>query len=290
MIKRTVKVYVLSLVMAVFLSACGNASNVTTVPAPSGTPPVTSSDASTTTTKTSPSDIHTTSAPDNSASTISKTCMIDKWHNIFFGTIGTEEICMDIHQDGNEITAFCVYKGNDNEIKLVGSLDGFEISLKDDNQDTLTGTVTSADEIGHFQGTFTQSNGNKLPVVLDMSYACGDSLDNFYELMGSNNQEVDTFVSELKNNVTSVNKQAVAEIIYYPINVFIEDKSTTINSSQEFIDNYDKIMNKDFVNTISNAYTKLLFHNYQGAMFGGDFNNFWIQNMGDDLMIIGINN
>ena len=289
--KGTVKVCVLSLMMAVYLSACGNASNGTTATAPSDSPTATTSNASTTTTKPSPSDINAvTSAPDNSDSTINNTCMIDEWHNIFFGTIGTEEICMDIHQDGNKITAFCVYKDSDNEIKLVGSLDRFEISLKDDTQDTLIGTVTSYDEIGRFQGTFTQNNGNKLPVALDRRYACGDSLDNFYEFIGSDNQEFDTFVSELKNNVILANKQAVAKLIYYPINVFIGDKDTTIYSSQEFIDNYDKIMNKDFVNAISNAYTKLLFHNYQGAMFGGDFKNFWIQNMGDNLTIIGINN
>lgn len=280
---RTVKVYAMSLVMVLFLS-CANASNGTTATAPSGTPPDKISDASTPTTKPS------TSTPDNSDSTISSTCIIDKWHNIFFGTIGTEEICMDIYQDGNEITAFCVYKDSGNEIKLIGSLDGLKISLKDDTQDTLTGSITSADEIGRFQGTFTQSNGNKLPVALDMSYACGDSLDNFYELMDSNNQEVDTFVSELKNNIISTNKQAVAELIYYPINVFVGEKVTTINSSQEFIENYNEIMNKDFVNKLSTAYTKLLFHNYQGAMFGGDFGNIWIQNMGDALMIIGINN
>lgn len=66
--------------------------------------------------------------------------------------------------------------------------------------------------------------------------------------------------------------------------------ATNINSSQEFMDNYDKIMNENFVNTISNAYTKLLFNNYQGTMFGDNFKNIWIQKTEDGLIVIGINN
>ena len=228
---------------------------------------------------------------DSASMYASKTCMIDKMHNVFFGTIGDKEICMDIYQDGSDITAFCIYKISEDEMKLVGHLDGFKISLKDETQNILTGTFTSADEPGGaFKGTFIQSNGDELTVLLDLGYACGSNLDNFYEMMGSSNQEIETFLIELKNNIISANKQAIAPLINYPINVFIGEKDTTINSAQEFIDNYSKIMNEDFVNEISGAYTKYVFNNSHGVMFGGNWVNFWIQNMNDELKIIGINN
>jgi hypothetical protein len=216
-----------------------------------------------------------------------QTCMLDKWHNVFFGTIGTEEICMDIYQDGNNLTAFYIYNKSENEYKLVGNINGFKITLKDDNQNTLTGTLTSADEPGgRLNGTLIQSNGNELSVLLDMSYACGATLDNFYEIMGSNNQEVETFLNELKKKIISEDKEAVAQLINYPINVSIDNMDTTILSSQEFINNYNKIIDKDLVDKISKAYTKFVFNNYRGVMFC----NFWIQKTNDNLKIIGINN
>jgi|GEM_PF-881384 len=219
-----------------------------------------------------------------------QTCLQDKKHNVFFGTIGTEEICMDIYPDGNNITAFYVNKNNENEIKLVGRLEGLEISLTDDAKDTLTGTVALVDEPSELKGTFTQSNGEKLPVVLKIDHACGDSLDNFYEIMDSSNQEVDAFLIKLKNDIISADKHAVAQFIHYPIKVSIDGKDITINSSQEFINNYSKIMNNDFVNAISTAYTKFVFYNAYGIMFGDHQFNFCIYKMGSELKIIGINN
>ena len=297
---RIIIAFVLSLAMLLSLSACGNSTNGTTTTATDESATTTATEENATTTASEASETTTvpssnepvvvTPAVEVSVSDTSKTCLLDKFHNILFGTIDTEEICMDFYLDGNNITAFYIGKDSENEIKLVGNLNGFKITLKDESQNTLTGTVTSANEIGKFQGILTQSNGNILPVTLDMSYACGGSLDNFYEIMGSNNQEVETFVSELKNNIISANKQAVAQVIDYPISIYIGEDATIINSVQEFIDNYDKIMNENFFNIISDAYTNLLFNNYQGAMFGGDFKNIWIQKKEDSLIITGINN
>lgn len=303
--KRTATAYVISLVMILSFSACGSRSNITPSTTNS-TPTVTSkansittapstNDATTATTAPPSSDaIKATIAPTSAANSVGvtdvETCMTDKCHNVFFGTISTKEICMDFYQNGNEITAFYVFKNDENEYKLTGKIDGFKLLLRGDDQNTLTGTVTSSDEIGRFQGSLTQSNGTKLPVVLDMQYASGERLDNNYEEVGSNNQEVGTFVSELKNNVIATNKQAIATLIHYPIKVKIASKSTTLKSPQEFIDNYDKVMNQDFVNAISNAYTKYLFHNYQGVMFGSNQYNIWIQKTGEKFEIIGINN
>jgi hypothetical protein len=221
-----------------------------------------------------------------------QTCLQDKKHNVFVGTIGIEEICLDIYPDGNNITAFYVNKNDENEIKFVGKLDGLKISLMDDDKDTLTGTVASADEQSELKGTFIRSNGEKLPVALKIDHVCGDSLDNFYDIMDSSNQEVDTFLNKLKNDIISTDKGAVAQYIYYPINVSIDGKYITINSAQEFTDNYNKIMNNNFVNAISTAHTKFVFYNANGIMFG-DYQgnlNFCIYKMGSKLKIIGINN
>ena len=200
----------------------------------------------------------------------SKTCMLNKWHNVFFGIVGNDEICMNIYQDGNNIIAFCVYKESENELRLIGSLDGLKISLKDDIGNTLLGTLTSPDEIGKLIGKFIKSNGDEMPVSLEMEYACGADLDNFYEIMGSSDQEVEPFLIGLKNAIKSGNKQVFAEQIHYPINVSSNGERNTIYSQQEFIDDYDIIITSGLVDVISDAYTKFLFNNYQGVMFGGN--------------------
>ncbi|WFR55623.1 hypothetical protein QA584_18675 [Anaerocolumna sp. AGMB13025] len=229
---------------------------------------------------------------DNISIESSQTCLQDKKHNVFYGTIGVEEVCLDIYPYGNNITAFYVNHNDKDEIKLVGTLDGLKISLTDDEKNTLTGTVALADEPSELKGIFMQSYGEKLPVALKIDHVCGDSLDNFYDIMDSNNQEVDTFLNKLKKDIISKEKGAVAQCIYYPFTVSIDGKYITINSAQEFTDNYNKIINNNFVNAISTAHTKFVFYNASGIMFG-DYQrnlNFCIYKMGSKLKIIGINN
>ena len=230
MIKRIIAAIGLNLLMILFFSACDNningdtntksdANPLTNTPTPisinhaANSHTTTESDTSTTTIPSSNETTEVTPTVNISDSDTNKTCLVDKFHNIFFGTIDTEEICMDFYLDGNNITAFYISKASENEVKLVGKLNGFNITLKDLSQNTLTGTISSYDELGKFQGTFSQSNGKELPMDLYKSYACGGSLDNFYEIMGSNNNEVENFVSELKNNLISTNKKAVAQVV-----------------------------------------------------------------------------
>lgn len=111
--KRIIVAFALSLAMVLSLSACGNSSNGTTTSMPSSSETAAA-----------------TPAVNVSGSDTGKTCLLDKFHNILFGTIDTEEICMDFYLDGNNITAFYISKDSENEIKLVGNLEGFKITFK----------------------------------------------------------------------------------------------------------------------------------------------------------------
>ena len=108
-------------------------------------------------------------------------------------------------------------------------------------------------------------------------------------------QDVENFVSEIQKLVVNDNKEELAEQIKYPINVKINGKVTKIQNKDEFIKNYAQIFNANYKKAISNAYTKYMFVNWQGIMFGEGLYNIWINEItpnGNDskLMITAINN
>lgn len=91
------------------------------------------------------------------------------------------------------------------------------------------------------------------------------------------------------------NKEQLAEIIAYPIDVEVSGKLQKIQNKDEFMKDYNLIITPDFKKSISSACVKYMFVNYRGVMFGEDRYNIWINNVVIDnntskLMITNINN
>lgn len=69
----------------------------------------------------------------------------------------------------------------------------------------------------------------------------------------------------------------------------INDKKITANSSEEFVQNYDKIITSEFKNKIANCFTKYMNSNYMGVMLGNG--EIWFDSFKDKgLRIYAINN
>lgn len=108
-------------------------------------------------------------------------------------------------------------------------------------------------------------------------------------------EDVEDFVSMIQNYVVKGNKKQLAEQVRYPITVKIDDKATQIENKDDFIKNYDKIFHSDYKQVIDNAFTKYMFANWQGIMFGTGSYNMWINEVtpsgnNPKLMITAINN
>ena len=74
-------------------------------------------------------------------------------------------------------------------------------------------------------------------------------------------QDVENFVSEIRNYIINDNGKQLAEHVTYPIHIEINSKVTKIQNKDDFIKNYDKIFNSNLKEAISNTYTKYIFAN-----------------------------
>lgn len=217
------------------------------------------------------------------------------------GTINTNiPIRMSIYPLGKDIVGTYFYEKNKNEteIKLQGKSGKEKIVLYEydeagKNTGIFQGTMSTIDKI---EGTWISSDHKiSYPFVLSLeSNIPGAEYGKRYSLVTNNksDQDVENYVSKIKNYILNDNKEQLAEEIEYPINVVINSKKVQIKNKDDLINNYDKIFTVDYKKAISNAPTRYLFTNYQGVMLGNG--EVWINDIieTDDnykLMIIAIN-
>ena len=218
------------------------------------------------------------------------------------GVIGSNmSIKMSVYQLGKDIVGSYFYDSQRTEIKLKGKAGEKEIVLFEydengKNTGIFKGTMNTVDKI---VGTWISADNKKsYPFTLTLeSIITGAQYGKRYALpVGTeSDQDVENFVSEIQNYVVNDNRKQLAEKVAYPIKVKINNKVTQIENEDDFIENYDEIFNENFKKVISNAYTKYMFVNYKGIMFGPNSNNIWISGVmttgeNSKLMIIGINN
>lgn len=219
----------------------------------------------------------------------------DQTTSVFDGAVGEQNIGMAIYRSGSELTA-SLFTANeeDPETKLLGTL----------NKDTSSFVLTSEDGSITFEGTLSPdtSNGDRLTGTfkntkdqsetefhLTLSHSVGSPLEGRYPLVNADAADVENFARQIKLNIVEDKKQEFADLINYPINVTINNKKISINSSEEFIQHYNDIVTSDFKNKLSDSYTKYLFSNSMGVMLGDG--EIWFDKFHDQgFRIYAINN
>ena len=219
----------------------------------------------------------------------------DQTTSVFDGAVGEQNIGMAIYRIGSELTA-SLFTANeeDPETKLLGTL----------NKDTSSFVLTSEDGSITFEGTLSPdtSNGDRLTGTfkntkdqsetefhLTLSHSVGSPLEGRYPLVNADAADVENFARQIKLNIVEDKKQEFADLINYPINVTINNKKISINSSEEFIQHYNDIVTSDFKNKLSDSYTKYLFSNSMGVMLGDG--EIWFDKFHDQgFRIYAINN
>lgn len=219
----------------------------------------------------------------------------DQTTSVFDGAVGERNIGMAIYRSGSELTA-SLFTANeeDPETKLLGTL----------NKDTSSFVLTSEDGSITFEGTLSPdtSNGDRLTGTfkntkdqsetefhLTLSHSVGSPLEGRYPLVNADAADVENFARQIKLNIVEDKRQEFADLINYPINVTINNKKISINSSEEFIQHYNDIITSDFKNKLSDSYTKYLFSNSMGVMLGDG--EIWFDKFHDQgFRIYAINN
>jgi hypothetical protein len=219
----------------------------------------------------------------------------DQTTSVFDGAVGEQNIGMAIYRNGSELTA-SLFTANeeDPETKLLGTL----------NRNTSSFLLTSEDGSITFEGSLSPdtSKGDRLTGLfkntkdqsetefhLTLSHSVGSPLEGRYPLVDADAADVENFGKQIKLNIMEDKRQEFADLINYPINVTINNKKISINSSEEFIQRYNDIITSDFKNKLSNSYTKYLFSNSMGVMLGDG--EIWFDKFNDQgFRIYAINN
>lgn len=203
---------------------------------------------------------------------------------------------MSIYPLNNDIVGSYIYDSKKIEIKLKGKAGAkdfvlYEYDASGKNTGIFKGTLTTIDKI---EGTWmTPDNKQSYPFTLSLkSNLPGSEYSKRYVVAGvtQSDEVIENYASEIQGYIGNDNKEKLAQNISYPISLNIDGTITKIQSKDEFIKNYDRIINSDFKKSISNSSTKFLFANSQGIMFGEGLYNMWINESNSKLMITSINN
>ena len=221
----------------------------------------------------------------------------EKGYYDYKGTINNNlQIQMSIYQLKSEVVGTYFYDSQRIELRLQGKAGEDNILLYEydesgNNTGLFKGTFKTVDKI---EGTWTSADGSKnYPFVLRLSTSLPNAeYGKRYGITLSTkiDDDVNKFVDQLKDYIINGERENIAELISYPIKVNIYGHPTKIKSEEEFVKNYDRIFNSSFKDAIKNAYTRYLFANWQGIMFGESSYNIWINEIDSKLKIIGINN
>ncbi|GIM30679.1 hypothetical protein CPJCM30710_33450 [Clostridium polyendosporum] len=207
----------------------------------------------------------------------------EKGYYDYQGTINNNiPIHMSLYPLDKDIVGGYFYDSKRIELQLKGKAGEKDIVLYEYNEagkntGIFKGTMTTVDKI---KGTWMSPDNKKsYPFVLSLSTALpGAEYGKRYAsaLGTTSDQETEAFVTNIQNCVLKNDKKQLAELIHYPITVNIDGKATSIQNKEDFINNYDKIFYPDFKQIISNAFTKYMFANWRGVMFGDNRYNMWI--------------
>lgn len=221
---------------------------------------------------------------------------LDKGYYDYQGMINHQlKIRMSLYLTGQEITGSYFYEKHRKEIKLKGTLVANKVVLQEYDKNgrktgIFEGYLQSIDSIDGYWST--PGGGRNYPFHLGLiSSAIGAAYEKRYQDAGAENDAVvETFAANLQCYLANNQKQKIAALLHYPTEVKVNGKPITLKTPEQFLAHYHEVFYPEFKTALVNAFTKYLFSNYQGIMFGGDTKNIWIGCSPEGCFILKINN
>jgi hypothetical protein len=232
------------------------------------------------------------------------------WQADYEGKLGNEAVGMTLTLDGDPdegkltgkiISATYFYVKHLKDIKLQGKLNGdrnFVFDELDANGNvaaTLTGKFLEKDEQGRKRGLTEYLRGEwqkkgettKQPFLfVTNSFGVIAADSNRYAIIdAADDAEFERRVQAFRNAVLKADKQFVANAVRYPISVFIGKRQVKMRKKAQFLKNYNRIFDREFVARIKAGVPHNMFARYDGAMIGNGDVWFW-----GDGKVIALNN
>jgi hypothetical protein len=215
------------------------------------------------------------------------------------GSINEElKIQMSLYKLDSSIVGTYFYESQGKELRLEGKADNksivlFEYDDNGKNTGVFEGSMKTIDTFEGFEGTWSDGQ-KKIPFKVKTKFiTSGEYGRRYATAVGEKtDEEVENFTKNIKMYLSNDDKQKLAKLINYPIKLKVNGEITNIKDENDFIENYDNIFHKECKKAIENSFTKYMFVNWRGIMFGGNQYNMWINEVigVTDMKITTINN
>ena len=216
-----------------------------------------------------------TSSGANGGSQTANAVLADGQHTVFNGSIEGKNIEIDIYRSNNILTASYVARDSDAETALSGKIDGNTITLNQMVNGKSTASLDGTASANNIKGTYNNLvDGTQSAFVFTFDHDGSADLEERY--VGFDNNDVEKFVANLKKLVKANNITAISKLVSYPITISGSNTKIVANDADEFIAKDSEIITPDFISSITNSYTKFMFTNWRGVMFGDGTYGFWI--------------
>lgn len=214
------------------------------------------------------------------------------------------DFLITIYPRGKSFAGSILIEGSKDKVKITGKINRDEMKLyykgeSDNNIEFFRGTMKTIDAVSGEINLSKFLGGNEdIEEVVELSLRSiitGEYGKRYAAIGAEEEEEIEDYASEIYQYIINSDKQGVAAQIKFPIDVHINSESRTrIYNAEEFIKEYDNIINPEFKSIMERAFTRNMFTNYQGVMLGDGQKNIWFTFVKDDsgrmLKIIGINN
>ena len=183
-------------------------------------------------------------------------------NTIFEGLIDQVPVRMRMYREDNIIYADFVTLGNTEEVALKGlyyPISG-HITLKNKEKGISMSLYINKKENDAYIGKMQQhGESSNISIYLRHAYAemfPGDVERNtMYQTLGYDTQKVDEKVNIFLRYVKENQRELVAELILYPLTVTTNEKILIIGNKKEFVENYDKIIDKTILHEVENEFS-----------------------------------
>lgn len=210
----------------------------------------------------------------------------DLSHNVYTGTIGNENVVMDIYPN-NELgildISFIGDLHNKDTIYTGGASDNKFVYEDDSLKITLYQTAE-----GVLKGSFTESKEESKDIALTLSHISGTHDPDQRYLIGTN-EEIEAFAAEIKKVIANDDIKALSKMIAYPISIHIEEGATAHNEEDLIAMSAQAVITPELKKSIASTFPRFMFSNSEGIMLGSGEYNIWFSKVENGLKIIAIN-
>lgn len=201
--------------------------------------------------------------------------------NDYVGSLGEKTIYFSVFpEDENVMVGNYFLKGTEERISLQGNWSKDSISLKAMKQGKTLGwfkAKLNAVANAPLNGTFTNLKGDTtLAFKFQLRHICPGDFKNRYSFLYGTDTELEAFTMKIKSSLISNEKVWLSSVLQYPIQVMVDGKPFLLRSRQQFMEQYNKIFDKEFKDKLLAEPFINMYSNAESVQIAGGL--IWIYN------------